>query len=163
MAGTSAGLQGSLLIVWSSTEAKKVKVYTNPHPMGNRKPRRWNRETLVPLLFIKGKALLPDIHVVCHLAYQLVLWLFSPSGVSSADFTPDARLLATLSALIPEIYIMGKAPPAQMAKHSDSTGHEEPDGAGFADASAENARAVSSVLYQGVAIWNWKDAGQVSP
>ncbi|CDJ60432.1 hypothetical protein, conserved [Eimeria maxima] len=105
----------SLLIVWNRTQAKHVKVYTNPHPM----------------------------------------------GVSSIDFTPDGKLLATLSSLIPENYIMGKAPSQKASECLDTPAKEGTERADYSDTTNRNGSAVPSDIYQGVAIWNWKDSGQV--
>ncbi|CDJ49409.1 hypothetical protein, conserved [Eimeria brunetti] len=105
--------QDSLLIVWNRTQAKHVKVYTNPHP----------------------------------------------TGVSSVDFTPDAKLLATLSSLIPENYIMGKAPSQKAEEHPDPATPDVPETTDYSDSTNRNATTFSSDIYQGVAIWNWRDSG----
>ncbi|CDI74629.1 Whole genome shotgun assembly, allelic scaffold old set, scaffold old scaffoldA_1076, related [Eimeria praecox] len=82
------------------------------------------------------------------------------TGVSSVDFTPDAKLLATLSCLIPENYIMGKAPPSKVSEHLDSANPDMPEHVDYSDSTKRNASFVSSDIYQGVAIWNWRDNGQ---
>ncbi|KAL8269961.1 hypothetical protein Esti_006119 [Eimeria stiedai] len=83
-----------------------------------------------------------------------------PMGVCSVDFTPDANFVATLSALIPEKYIAGKTSLRQTDSHA-SAGHEELSNKNDPGASFFDVDNSLTEMYQGVAIWNWKDTGQV--
>lgn len=78
------------------------------------------------------------------------------------DFTPDGERLATLSALIPEAYILRKVPSQCTAEQEDGADRQIWDTTGCAGVSTEKGGNPLSELYQGVAIWNWKDAGWVT-
>ncbi|KAL8424252.1 hypothetical protein Efla_002870 [Eimeria flavescens] len=85
-----------------------------------------------------------------------------PMGVCSVDFTPDARLIATLSALIPETFIRGKAFPQQASVQPDGECQEESKATHCSNTNSAFTEGAGAGLYQGVAIWNWRDAGQAS-
>lgn len=84
-----------------------------------------------------------------------------PTGVCSVNFTPDGERLATLSALIPEEFILGKIPSHRTTERVDGPESQIDDGSRCAGVNTEKGGNPLSELYQGVAIWNWKDAGWV--
>lgn len=85
---------------------------------------------------------------------------FPVLGVVSVDFTPDAKLIVTLSALIPEAYIIGRAPSQEASNYEDSTIQDALKATETSDAPQENENSLEADIYQGVAIWNWRDSGQ---
>lgn len=85
---------------------------------------------------------------------------FPVLGVVSVDFTPDAKLIVTLSALIPEAYIIGRAPSQETSNYQNSTLQDALEATETSDAPQENENGLDADIYQGVAIWNWRDSGQ---
>ncbi|OEH78089.1 hypothetical protein cyc_01873 [Cyclospora cayetanensis] len=102
----------SLLVIWNAAEAKQVKIYMNPHPL----------------------------------------------GITSVDFTPDATLLATLSSPMSEKCILRETN-HQIAESEDIPSKSACQASGYRDSSPGILATATSDMYQGVAIWNWKEFG----
>ncbi|CDJ68040.1 hypothetical protein, conserved [Eimeria necatrix] len=67
----------------------------------------------------------------------------------SVDFTPDAKLIVTLSALIPEAYIIGRAPSQEASNYEDSTIQDALKATETSDAPQENENSLEADIYQG--------------